>query len=474
MKDNIQNNHKKYLLKKKLLKISLKFFLISLILTIAIWVGVTLSLGKGKTFFLNLIASNLLNIDVKPAVVTGITSKGLKYNITSETIENYIANYFYKSNIDFAKPTVKLELENGNIVNIGSKTGEFDEAKNLFYLKNKVELLSSDGAYLESSLITLDISDSKIYTNEKTVAIDNGNYLYSKGFTLYDQFNKLTVYGPVVVSDLKISDSNLYNKDIFSKIYFRTTGDIEVDNISKIIKSNHPFFGFKDQVKYSANSFNAKYLELGSFKNTENTLENFTRIEMLENVKIYNSASHGVTTGDKYVYDVVKGIMIITSKEGNTKYEDTKYIVTAKDRFEFNTKTNIVVIRGKPHLKSKNSSPSGNNIEGGKGYDVRAGLAYAKLTPNSNNIEYAEIFDNIVIKSNDGSTIYADYGYFDYPKDILYLEDNVKMIDNENNVIESCKLILDVASGKTKLVKCDDQSKFYATINKTRDKEKTK
>ena len=467
MNNKVQNNHKSYLYKKKLLSLSLKIFLVTLVLFIGIWVGMALFLGKGKAFMLNLIASNLLNIEVKPAVISGITSKGLKYNITSETIENYISNYFYKSNIDFNKPTVKLELENGNIVNINSKTGEFDEAKSLFYLKNKVEILSSDGAYLESSLITLDVNKSEIFSNQKTIAIDDGNYLYSKGFILYNEFNNLSIYGPVVISDIKISDSNLYKKDIFNRIYFRTTNNIEVDNVAKIMKSDFSFFGVKDDMKFSANSFNAKYLELGSFKNSKNTLENFSRVEMNENVKIYNLNTKGLTTGDRYIYDIIKGIMVITSKDKVTKYEDPKYIVTAKDRFEFNVKTNIVVARGNPQLKSKSSSS-------GKNYDVKAGLAYAKLTPNSNEIEYAEIFDNIVIQSYDGSTIYADYGYFDYPKDILYLEDNVKIIDNENNSVESCKLILDINSGKTKLVKCDNQSDFRATINKTKDKEKAK
>ncbi len=467
MKDNFQKIHKSYLYKKKILSLGLKIFLIALILGISIWIGITLFVDKGKSFFLSLIASNLLKIEVKPAIITGISSKGLKYNITSETIENYISNYFYKSNIDFSKPIVTLELENGNIVNIRSKNGEFNQAKNLFYLKNKVEILSSDGAYLESSLITLDINNSEIDSSEKTIAIDDGNYLYSKGFRLYSDFNKLSVYGPVVISDIKISDSNLYEKDIFSKIYFRTIKNIEIDNVSKIIQSDFSFFGFKDQMKFSANSFKAHYLELGGFKSSKNTLDNFSRVEMNENVKIYNLKSKGLTTGDQYIYDVTKGIMIITSKKSKTQYEDPKYIITAKDRFEFNTRTNSVVARGKPHLKSKDS---GN----GKIYDITADLAYAKLTPTNNEIEYAEIFDNIVIKAHDGSTIYAGYGYFDYPNDILYLEDNVKIVDPDNNTIESCKLIVDIDSGTSKLIKCDNQSYFNSTINKTKDRKKAK
>ncbi len=462
MNTNIQKKHKLYLLKKKLLGLVIKISFIFIVLAIIIWISTTLFIGKGKSFFLSLIASNLLNIEVKPVIISGITSKGLKYNITSETIENYISNFFYKNNMNFAKPTLKLELDNGNIVNVNSRRGEFDQEKNLFYLKNKVELLSSNGAYLESSLITLDINNNNIFSNVKTTLIDRGNYLYSKGFILYNDFNKLKVYGSVVISDMKISDKSLYNKDLFIKNYLRTTGNIEVDNIARTIMLDSSFFGFKDQFKFSAEIFKANYLKLEGFKDSGNAFDNFSRIEMDENVRIYNSKSNGLTTGDKYIYDVIKNIMIITSRDKLTKYEDKTYIITVKDRFEFNTDTHIAVARGKPHLVSKNT----NNE---KSYDIKADLAYAKLKDNTNEIEYAEIFDNIVIESNDGSLIYADYGYLDYLENILYLEDNVKII-NKDSVLESCKIILDIKTGLTKLVRCDDQESFRTTINKTIDR----
>jgi hypothetical protein len=453
-----QKEHRKYLLRKKITSYSLKIFLIVLIISLCVWIGISLFSGKGRSLFFNLVASNLLNIDVKPAVLSGITDKGLKYNITSETIENYISNFFYKSNINFARPTIKLELDNGNTINIKARRGQFDEQKNLFYLKDKVELLSSDGAYLEALLITLNIARAEIYTDQKIIARDGDNFFYSKGFILHDNFNKLTIYGPIVVSDIDIIAENLYRYDIFNNIYLRTTGNVFVDNKLRIISTDSPFFGYRNSIRYAADSFKANYISINGFRNTSNSLENFTRIEMLNNVVVHDSKNDGTLKGDKYIYDVLKGIMILTSKDKLTTYEDRKYFVSVKDRFEFNTKDNTIVARGNPHLITKND----NN----KNYDIKAGLVYAKLKPVSNEIDYAEIFDNIVIKSHDNSVIYADYGYLDYAKNILSLEDNVRIVDSQGNTVEGCKIILDIQSGQTKLIKCDDQEDIATTITR--------
>ncbi|MDR2007634.1 MAG: LPS export ABC transporter periplasmic protein LptC [Alphaproteobacteria bacterium] len=457
--ENPQQEHKKYLARKKLIGRGLKIFLVAIILILVVYMSINLFLGKGRALFFNLIASNLLNIEVKPAIIAGITESGLKYNITSETIENYISSFFYKNNIDFSKPIIKLELNDGNVVNISSKSGQFDEAKNVFFLKDRVELLSSDGAFLESSLITLNISKGEIYTNEKTTARDGNNFLYSKGFLLANNFNHLTVFGPIVVSDTKITEENLYKYNIFNEIYFQTSGNIFIDNIKRTASTDNPFFGFRSAIKYSADSFKVNYINIDRFKNSKNVLDNFSRIEMADNVKVYNNKNHGTLRGDKYIYDVLKQIMILTSK-GLTTYEDDNYIFSVNDRLEFNVAKNTAVARGNPHLSTKSDAD--------KKFDITARLAYAKLEPITYNILYAEIFDNIVVRSYDDSTIYADYGYLDYVENILYLEDNIKIQDSQNNVIEGCKLILDIVSGKTRLIKCDDQSGFQATINRSK------
>jgi len=455
---NKPKEHHKYLRRKKIISRSLKVFLAVIILVLCVWIGVSLFFGKGKSLFFNLIASNLLNIEVKPAVIAGITDNGLKYNITSESVENYISNFFYKNNIDFAKPLIKLELNDGNTINISARKGLFDEQKNLFFLKDRVEVLSSDGAFLESSIVTLNISKGEIFTDQKTVARDSNNFLYSKGFILSNNFNNLTIYGPIVISDTKIMEENLYKYDIFNEIYFRTTKNIFINNKNKTVFADSPFFGWRANIKYSADSFKANYINVGNFKNSKNVLDNFSRIEMADNVRVYNSKNNGLLQGDKYIYDVLKKIMVLTSK-GLTTYEDDNYFLSVQDRIEFNVGDNTAVARGNPHLTTKN--------ENGKNYDITAKLAYAQLEPISKNILYAEIFDNIVVKSYDNSTISANYGYLDYVENILYLEDNVKIRDSQDNIIESCKLILDIASGNTKLVKCDDQTGFQATINRT-------
>ncbi len=421
-----------------------------------LFIGYVSFMAKNKHFFLTLIASNLLDMEVKPAIVSGITSNGLKYNITSETLENYIANFFYNSNINFTNPVVNIENDLGQRMKINAKSAEYDSLNRLFHLTKGVEATGIEGFSLKVPNITADIDNSTMYSNSKMVATLRDMYLYAKGFNVVSNLTNIEILAPVKISDKNISTAQL-DKDlaIYNRIFLKTTQSVFIDNTQKILWSEGDFLIWRDHIRVTGNKFKVYYTDMAN----NNAMSNILKIEAQGNLLVFNTNNNGLLKGDKYIFDAKKNLMIITAIPYDVTYEDLTYKLTAKDRFEYNIKEHFFVARGKSNLTLKDD-------KGTLTYDISSDLLYVKMDDEDTEILSMELFDDIVLKSTDETRITANYGYYDAKNKVFYLEDNPKIYYNDGTAIESCKIVWDMLEGNAKLIPCHNQKQFSSKVKK--------
>jgi LPS export ABC transporter protein LptC len=395
--------------------------------------------------FIKLVASTLNSINVKPAVISGVTSGGLKYYITSKTLKNYFDNVLNDSNIVFDEPFIILENKDGTQATLNAQFGNFFEENKEIVLENNIIFKSENGYDLKTNKVFINFKNQNIYSKDETFLFYDNNTLQSSGFSLNNNFNNIVINGPI---------------DIAAESNIRLDGNLYIDQINKRISTEHSFLidDYSSKTTVSADSIEIFYTSLNNIKtNIKNqNLSNFKRI--FANGNFILKLENGFLKGDTYIYEAEKKIMIVRSKDKPSTYEDDSIKVKVFDRFEFLENKNLVVLRGNPIVEFKEK----NNKQG---YIFKANLIYGKLNNERNEIQYMEAFDNVKLTMNPDTIISGNYAYYDKIHNLITIEDNI-VVKNSSGITTGCKIIIDTEKEITKLIPCGNKP-ISGRINKS-------
>lgn len=192
----------KYNTHRKVAKLILRGTFILLAGGLIIWFAIYFFIIQAKNLsFVRLLTSALLNLDVKPATLSGITNSGMKYYFTSEKLNNYISNFLLNEQLQFDEPIMILQMPNGHKVTLEGKLGVLSEDKKQLHITQGVNLTSTDGYKLYVNDIIIDLSSNKIYSDDNLNADYEHFTVVSQGFEITDNLNVLNLKGSVKVTE---------------------------------------------------------------------------------------------------------------------------------------------------------------------------------------------------------------------------------------------------------------------------------
>ena len=245
---------------------------------------------------------------------------------------------------------------------------------------------------------------------------------------------------------------------LIAKTVITTDGNIDLDQDIKIITLNNNVLihNIDNNFKVVGNKAIILYNSLDKLKDniSKEDYSNFKKITIEGNLSITTETS--IITGDEYIYDVAKKIMVIRSYNKNSTYKDANIKAEVKDRFEYQEEANIVVLRGSPTIEFINDKSNNKQI-------FKANIIYGKLNEEKTDISYVEAFDNIEVILADSSKITGKYAYYSNKDDLLTIEDNVT-ISHNGSKSEVCKIIVNTKTEQSKIIPCGKNS-ITGTIN---------
>lgn len=394
---------------------------------------------------LHLVASALLGVEVKPAIISGINKDNTNYYMTSKGLRDYMKSFFFHKNVLFDYPNIDIVTSDKTKVNIISDGGEFSEGEKIVNLYNNVRIKTSNGLNLTLDKVYYNLGSSMLYSNTPITIYNEQFKTLASGFTTSQKLKKLHLSKPVKIYEI------LHPNNVFL-----TQGEVSIETSTKIINVLEPFQVDTDKFQLLANNAVAKYITLKNIGDNlkAKSLSNFQTIDM-DKVIFYNKPDNGKLIGDTFIYRQNKHIMVLQSK-GYTTYQSDTYYLEVKDRLEFQENKNIAVARGKNLLRAYD--PKTKKLT----YKIYADLMYFKLNKEQNDIEYAEAFDNIKVNT---ATAYvtSNYAYLDKESSMLYMEDNVK-IRYDNNMVPACRVVVDLKKNDTQVIPCNSSGYLQGTI----------
>lgn len=245
-----------------------------------------------------------------------------------------------------------------------------------------------------------------------------------------------------------------------AEIVFEADSDVFINRKHNFLNTDQYFLFRKDNISMQAKKLFISYVSLDNIdvNINNNNYDNFRKIIAMHHVIIKNSKNDALLKGEKYIFDVPKNIMILTSKPHATTYEDGRYKIIANDRFEYHNKKHLIVIRGEPVIKVK--SQSSNDII----YNIKADLFYAQLT-DEDKFRYIEGLKPITIKTLNNETITCDSVYLDNKNQLLYLKENIVIIGSDGqSKTKGCQIIIDMLTDEKTILPCDNNEPLEAQI----------
>lgn len=439
----------KYLYVKRALQL-VTVFVVALLLLL-----LTLSYFSKKNIneiMLHLVASALLGVEVKPAVISGINKDNTNYHITSKGLRDYMKSFFFHKNVLFDYPNIDIVTSDKTKVNVIADGGEFNEGERIVNLYKNVKVKTSTGLNFTLDKVYYNLGSSMLYSNTPITIYNEQIKTLASGFKTSQKLKKLHLIEPVKIYEIA-NPNNV----------FLTQGEVSIATGTKIINVPESFQIDTDKFQLLANNLVAKYITLKNIGDNlkAKSLSNFQTIDM-DKVIFYNKPDNGKLMGDTFLYRQAKHIMVLQSK-GYTTYQSDTYYLEVKDRLEFQENKNIAVARGNNLLRAYD--PKTKKLT----YKIYADLMYFKLNAEQNDILYAEAFDNIRVNT---ATAYvtSSYAYLDKKASMLYMEDNVK-IRYDNNMVPACRVVVDLKKNDTQVIPCNSAGYLKGTI-KVKDIEK--
>jgi len=174
--------------------------------------------------------------------------------------------------------------------------------------------------------------------------------------------------------------------------------------------------------------------------------EGGTDIYRLEAVGSVRIASAGETAyGESAVYDVDKGIMVLSGKE--VKLETAEDTITADQQIEYYDGKQMAVARG--HALAQRADRK-----------IRTDVLVAYFQRDAagkSRVHRVDAFDNVHITTAQ-EQVWADRGVYAVDSAIVTLSGNVKLVRGENTLV-GCSAEVNLNTGISKLKSCEGQGR---------------
>lgn len=174
--------------------------------------------------------------------------------------------------------------------------------------------------------------------------------------------------------------------------------------------------------------------------------EGGTDIYRLEAVGSVRIASAGETAyGENAVYDVDKGIMVLSGKE--VKLETAEDTITADQQLEYYDGKQMAVARG--HALAQRADRK-----------IRTDVLVAYFQRDAagkSRVYRVDAFDNVHITTAQ-EQVWADRGVYDVDSAIVTLSGNVKLVRGDNTLV-GCSAEVNLNTGISKLKSCEGQGR---------------